>query len=154
MLVEEKQSEETALEPVAKTIEYAINHLSEKELIGLNRRIRLFRVCMSILFASTVMLYSTLYGEPDSSITGNIIYISTSSEISWHLYKRLVLFAVLIPISIIYLLSRAISPISLSTTISRKVQAEVCPFWVEFLIVLLPFALTCGFWATVGFDIL
>ncbi|WP_299409776.1 hypothetical protein [Acaryochloris sp. IP29b_bin.148] len=151
--MDEKQSDETVLEPVAKVIEYAINHLSEKELIGLNRRIRLFRVCMSILFASTVMIYSTLYGESDSSITDNIIYISTSSETSWHLYQIFVLFAVLMPISIIYFLSRAISSISLSTTISRKVQAEVYPFWVEFLIVLLPFTLTCVFWATFGFDI-
>ncbi len=151
-MVDEKKSDDTALEPVANTIECAINYLSKKELIELNRRIRLFRVCISILYAS-ISLLTALYHKP-GSYTEYVIHISASSEIPWHIFQKLVLFTVLVPLAIIYWLSLGITFGNVVTTISRKAETRIYPGWVEILVIFLPMLLTITFLGGFGFDIL
>ena len=139
-----------SLNPVDRALECLANNLSREELVALNRRIRLFRFCLTVLLVGAGMACATLFPRFNRFST-ETIFVSASSWNTWHSFQILYILTILAPTLVIYYL--ASSFIAIQTPVHAKVEAESLPLWAEIIMILLVGSLICAFFGAIKFTV-
>ena len=144
---------ELRMEPVQKAIDCIVETLTPTELVELNRRMRLFRICMVAIFAAAVGIYSDLLSQ-NHLPAEQVADISKANLASWHYFQYLVVFTILLPIVLIYFL---VSPILSIRCTDRAIENNISfkswSFWIEFLLLIACGAMVCVFWMNCKFQV-
>jgi hypothetical protein len=136
---------------LSRALECLASNLSKDELIALNRIIRAVRLCLAVLFISTLIIGGSLFSlagwsfVPESLFSEQVIYIDGASSNHWHSFQIFFVLTIIVPVLALFYLSSAL--ISVDTAIHDKIQPDSLPLWAEFLIGLLAIAIVVGFGA-------
>ncbi len=97
-----------SLKPVDRALECLANNLAREELAALNRRIRIFRFCLIILFIGTAMACTSIFPR-FSRFSTETIFVSASSWDSWHSFQVLYILTIFAPTLVIYYLASSLN---------------------------------------------